>query len=212
MFDLITSGGWLMLPIIICSVIAMAVVGERLWALKTQRVAPKHLVAQIYHLHKQNRLDNSALNALRSSSYLGRILASGLDNVHYEREVMKEAIEETGRHVVHELERYLNMLGTIASITPLLGLLGTVVGMIKVFTVITAQGVGNPSVLAGGISEALLTTAAGLTVAIPSVMSHRYFRRKIDDLVVMMEQEAIKLVEIIHGQRGESAIASVDES
>ncbi len=212
MFDLITSGGWLMLPIIICSVIAMAVIGERLWALRTQRVAPKHLVAQIFHLHKQNRLDNNALNALRSSSHLGRILASGLDNVHYERDVMKESIEETGRHVVHELERYLNMLGTIASITPLLGLLGTVVGMIKVFTVITVQGVGNPNVLAGGISEALLTTAAGLTVAIPSVMCHRYFRRKIDDLVVMMEQEAIKLVEIIHGQRGESAIASVDES
>jgi biopolymer transport protein ExbB len=121
---------------------------------------------------------------------------------------MKESIEETGRHVVHELERYLNSLGTIASITPLLGLLGTVIGMIKVFSVITSVGVGNPAVLAGGISEALITTAAGLSVAIPSLMAYRYFRGLIDQIVVYMEQEAIKMVEVIHGDRESDAIGT----
>ncbi len=201
MFELIKSGGWLMLPIVLCSVLAMAIIIERLWALRRSKVVPKHLVAQIYHMRKKNQLDVNAIQALRENSPLGRILASGLVNMHQSREVMKEAIEESGRHVVHELERYLNSLGTIAAISPLLGLLGTVVGMIKVFTVITSQGVGNPNVLAGGISEALITTAAGLTVAIPALIASRYFRRKIDDIVVYMEQEAIKLVEVIHGQR-----------
>ncbi|MDH5547083.1 MAG: MotA/TolQ/ExbB proton channel family protein [Gammaproteobacteria bacterium] len=201
MFELVKSGGLMMIPIILCSIVALAVFVERVWTLQRSRVAPKHMVAQIYHLYKRRQLDNNAMAALRNSSYLGQILAAGVANVNKQREVMKESIEETGRHVVHEMEKYLNMLGTIASISPLLGLLGTVIGMIKVFTVITAQGVGNPSVLAGGISEALITTAAGLTVAIPSLMGYRFLRRHIDDLVVMMEQEAIKLVEIIHGQR-----------
>lgn len=201
MFELVQSGGLMMIPIILCSVIALAVIVERMWTLQTGRVAPKHMVAQIYHLHKRKQLDLNAMSALKESSALGQILAAGISAIDKDREIMKESIEETGRHVVHELEKYLNMLGTIASITPLLGLLGTVIGMIKVFTVITAQGVGNPAVLSGGISEALITTAAGLSVAIPSLMAYRYFRRRIDDLVVMMEQEAIKLVEIIHGQR-----------
>lgn len=201
MFELVESGGIMMIPIILCSVIAMAVTVERFWTLQTNRVAPKHLVAQIYHRHKNKQMDLNALAALRESSSLGQILAAGFAAMDKSRDVMKESIEETGRHVVHEMEKYLNMLGTIASISPLLGLLGTVIGMIKVFTVITAQGVGNPAVLSGGISEALITTAAGLSVAIPSLMAYRFFRRRIDDLVVMMEQEAIKLVEIIHGQR-----------
>ena len=122
----------------------------------------------------------------------------------HEREVMKESIEEVGRHVAHDLERFLNTLGTIASITPLLGLLGTVIGMIKVFTVITAQGVGDPAVLAEGISEALITTAAGLTVAIPSLMFYRFFRGRVDELIVSMEQEALKMIEVMHGQREKS--------
>lgn len=201
MFELIQSGGWLMIPILICSVLAMAIIGERFWSLRRSRVAPKHLVAQIYHMRKKNQLDMNAIQALKDNSPLGQVLASGLVNMHHSREIMKESIEESGRHVVHELEKYLNTLGTVAQISPLLGLLGTVVGMIKVFTVITAQGVGNPSVLAGGISEALITTAAGLTVAIPTVIATRHFRRQIDDIVVYMEQEAIKLVEVIHGQR-----------
>ncbi len=201
MFELVKSGGWLMVPIIACSVTALAIIAERFWSLQRSKVAPKHMVAQIYQMRQRGQLDSNAVNSLKESSPLGRILAAGLATLKYDREVMKESIEETGRHVVHELERYLNTLGTIAAITPLLGLLGTVVGMIKVFTVITVQGVGNPGVLAGGISEALITTAAGLTVAIPTVMLHRHFRRRVDELVVTMEQEAIKLVEVMHGQR-----------
>jgi len=200
-FELITAGGWLMLPIILCSVVALAIVGERFWVLKQEKVLPTNLVAQVWQMHKQRELNAERIKVLRDSSPLGRILAAGLINMHHEREVMKEAIEETGRQVVMELERFLNTLGTIASITPLLGLLGTVIGMIKVFTAITSLGVGNPTVLAGGISEALITTAAGLSVAIPSLMFYRYFRGKVDSLVLKMEEEALKMVEVIHGER-----------
>ncbi len=190
-----------MLPIILCSVVAVAIIGERFWALKQEKVVPNNLVAQVWQLHQKRELNGERIKLLRNSSPLGRILAAGLINMQHEREVMKEAIEETGRQVVLELERFLNTLGTIASITPLLGLLGTVIGMIKVFTAITAQGVGNPTVLAGGISEALITTAAGLSVAIPSLMFYRYFRGRVDMLVIKMEEEALKLVEVIHGER-----------
>ena len=201
MFEIVKSGGWLMFPIILCSIVAFAIIGERLWSLQRKRIIPKHLVAQIWHMQSKGEVTAEQISSVRNSSPLGRVLAAGLINVNNSREVMKESIEETGRHVVHEMERYMNSLGTIAAITPLLGLLGTVIGMIKVFSVITAQGVGNPAVLAGGISEALITTAAGLSVAIPSLMAHRYFRGLIDSLVVFMEQEAIKMVEVIHGER-----------
>lgn len=190
-----------MLPIILCSVVAVAIIGERFWVLKQEKVVPNNLVAQVWQLHQKRELNAERIKLLRNSSPLGRILAAGLINMQHERDVMKEAIEETGRQVVLELERFLNTLGTIASITPLLGLLGTVIGMIKVFTAITAQGVGNPTVLAGGISEALITTAAGLSVAIPSLMFYRYFRGRVDMLVIKMEEEALKLVEVIHGER-----------
>ncbi len=207
MFEMVTAGGWIMVPIILCSVVAVAIIVERFWALKQEKIVPANLVAHVWTLHKKNELNRDRLKALRGSSPLGRILAAGLLNMHHDREVMKEAIEDTGRQVVVELERFLNTLGTIASITPLLGLLGTVIGMIKVFTAITSMGVGNPTVLAGGISEALITTAAGLSVAIPSLMFYRYFRGKVDMLVLKMEEEALKLVEVIHGQResGEEA-------
>ena len=201
MFEMIQAGGWLMVPIILCSVIALAIVGERFWSLQPERIAPKNLVAQVWQWYKSDNLDEQHIRALRSSSPLGRVLAAGLMNRFHPREIMKESIEETGRQVVLELERYLNMLGTIASITPLLGLLGTVIGMIKVFTAIMTQGVGNPSVLAGGISEALLTTAAGLVVAIPSIMFYRFFRRRVDELVLKMEEEALKIVDVMHGDR-----------
>ena len=201
MFEIVKSGGWLMLPILLCSVVALAIIVERLWSLQRKRITPKHLVAQIWSLHSKGQLNAEQIEALRKGSPLGRILATGLANLKHERAVMKESIEETGRHVVHELERYLNSLGTIAAITPLLGLLGTVIGMIQVFSVITSQGVGNPTVLAGGISVALITTAAGLSVAIPSLMFYRYFRGRVDAHVVFMEQEAIKLVEVMHGER-----------
>jgi biopolymer transport protein ExbB len=200
-FELVIAGGWLMLPIIACSVIAFAIIAERLWTLRVKRVIPRELVAQVWDQAKHKKLDVERLQALRAGSPLGRILAAGLMNRNASREIMKEAIEDTGRHVVHELERYLNTLGTIASISPLLGLLGTVIGMIEVFSAITTQGVGNPAALAGGISQALITTAAGMSVAIPALMAYRYFRGKVNMLVIRMEQQALRMVEVLHGQR-----------
>ena len=201
MLELVKAGGWLMWPIVACSVIAMAIIVERLWAFRGHKVLPKNLVAQIWQLHQNKQLSSAHIATVRKSSPLGRILAAGLVNRDHPREVMKEAIEEEGRQVVHELERYLNTLGTIANISPLLGLLGTVVGMIKVFTAITSSGVGNPAVLAGGISEALITTAAGLSVAIPAVIFHRYLNGKVDRIAVRMEEQALKMVEVMHGER-----------
>ncbi len=201
MLELIKAGGLLMWPILACSVISLAIIIERFWSLQEQRIAPKHLVAQVWQWAKVGHLDNKRIQNLRISSPLGRILAAGLVNRSHEREVMKESIEEVGRQIAHSLERFLTTLGTIASISPLLGLLGTVIGMIKVFAVITTHGVGDASILAGGISEALLTTAAGLSVAIPTLMFHRYFRGKVDDLVMTMEQEALKMVEVMQGLR-----------
>ena len=181
----------------------MAIVIERLWMLRVSRVVPADLVAQVWKATRQRQLSNKQIAAIRGSSPLGRIVAAGLVNRNYSRDIMKEAIEEIGRQVVHELERYLNTLGTIASITPLLGLLGTVIGMIKVFSAITVAGVGNPTVLAGGISEALLTTAAGLSVAIPSLMFHRYLSGRVSLLVVKMEEEALKIIEVMQGERAD---------
>jgi biopolymer transport protein ExbB len=199
--ELVKAGGWLMLPIIACSVIALAIIVERLWSLQVRRVLPKHLVAQVWRWEKIHQLNDERLTELQASSPLGSILAAGIANRHENRDIMKESIEDTGRHIVHELERYLNTLGTVAAITPLLGLLGTVIGMIKVFATITTQGVGNPGALAGGISEALITTAAGMSVAIPTLMFYRYFRGRVRMLVLKMEQEAMIMVEIMHGQR-----------
>ena len=201
MFELVKAGGWLMLPIIVCSVVALAIIVERIWSLQMRRVLPKHLVAQVWRWEKVHQLNDENLRDLQASSPLGSILAAGILNRYQSRDIMKESIEDTGRHIVHELERYLNTLGTIAAITPLLGLLGTVIGMIKVFATITTQGVGNPGALAGGISEALLTTAAGMSVAIPTLMFFRYFRGRVRMLVLRMEQEAMSMIEIMHGQR-----------
>jgi len=200
-FELVKAGGWLMLPIIACSVAATAIILERLWALRTKRVIPVNLVAQIWKTHSRNKLSKAHLATLRAGSPLGRVLAAGLVNRKHSREVMKESIEEAGRQVVLELERFLNTLGTIASISPLLGLLGTVIGMIEVFSAIVGAGVGNPAMLAGGISQALITTAAGLSVAIPSVMFHRYLTGRVVALTVGMEEEALKMVEVMQGER-----------
>jgi len=204
-FEMVQAGGLLMLPIMLCSVFALAIIGERFWSLQQKRIAPKHLVAQIWQWHKNRTLDNEHIKALAANSPLGKVLAAGLVNRHHPREIMKESIEEAGRQVVLELERYLNTLGTIASITPLLGLLGTVIGMIKVFAAITSHGVGDASVLAGGISEALITTAAGLSVAIPSLFFYRFFHGKVDELVLKMEEEAMKVVDVMHGDREQAA-------
>ena len=205
MFELVQAGGWLMIPILLCSVIAAGISVERLWTLRAEQVAPRDLLAQVWIWIRNNEMDNGRLRAVKSSSPLGQILAAGITSHRRGRDVMKESIEEVANHVVHELERYLNTLGTVAAITPLLGLLGTVIGMIKVFTAIQLEGTGNAAVLAGGISEALITTAAGLTVAIPSLFFHRYFQRKIDELVIYMEQEALKLVEVLNADRTDSA-------
>ena len=197
MWEIVQAGGWLMLPIIACSVVAAAIILERLWTLQPSRVLPKDLTAEVWKWVKAEQLDPQHIQALHQGSPLGQILAAGLINRNASREIVKESIEDTGRHVVHELERYLNPLGTIAAISPLLGLLGTVIGMVKVFAAITASGVGNPGILAGGISEALITTAAGLTVAIPSLMGYRYLRGRVDSLVVRMEKEAMKFLEAL---------------
>lgn len=197
MLELIQAGGWLMLPILACSVFALAIIIERLWSLRRSRVLPARLVETLRHWRESGQIDQISLDKLLESP-LGRIVAAGLLNRFQGREIVKEHIEDTGRHVVHQLERFLNTLGTIAAITPLLGLLGTVVGMIEVFTVISVQGSGDTELLAGGISQALITTAAGLSVAIPSLLFYRYFRGRVDELVVRMEQEAIYLVEVIH--------------
>ena len=204
MFEFVKAGGWLMLPILLCSVLALAIVLERFWTLRRQRIAPDNLVETVWQWARQGQLDGRRIKALQESSPLGRILAAGLANRHHSREIMKESIEDVGRHVVHQLSRYLNTLGTIAAITPLLGLLGTVLGMIDVFAVITTQGVGDPTQLAGGISKALITTAAGLSVAIPSLIFYRYFRGVLDSLVVSMEEEALKMVEVLEGERERS--------
>jgi biopolymer transport protein ExbB len=201
LFELVQAGGWLMVPILLCSVIAAAITVERFWTLRAELVAPRNLLAQVWTWIKNNEMDNRRLREVKSGSPLGQILAAGITSHRRGREVMKESIEEVANHVVHELERYLNTLGTVAAITPLLGLLGTVIGMIKVFTAIQLEGTGNAAVLAGGISEALITTAAGLTVAIPSLFFYRYFQRKVDELVIYMEQEALKLVEVLNTDR-----------
>ncbi len=201
MLEFVKAGGWLMFPIILCSAIACAIIVERFWSLQRKRVTPGNLLPTVRHWAKAGQLDNKRIKSLHAHSPLGRVLAAGLANRNHSREIIKESIEEVGRHVAHELGRFLNTLGTIASITPLLGLLGTVIGMIKVFAAITTQGVGDASILAGGISEALITTAAGMSVAIPSLIFYRYFRGHIDALVITMEQEAIKMVEVILGQR-----------
>ena len=201
MFELVQAGGWLMLPILLCSVIAAAIISERLWTLRQKKVIPAKLLTGIWKLLSSNALTEKHIVEIENGSPLGRVLAAGLINRHLSRDLIRESIEENGRHVVHEMERFMNTLGTISMITPLLGLLGTVFGMIRVFTAITVIGVGDPGQLAGGISEALITTAAGLTVAIPSLIFYRHLKRKIDELVVAMEQEAMKLVEFLHGDR-----------
>jgi biopolymer transport protein ExbB len=202
MLEIVQAGGWLMWPIIGCSVVAVAITLERLWTLQDRRVLPARVADHVWELVQHNQLDPKQIQQVHQSSPLGEVLAVGLAYRHAPRDVLKEAVEDTGRHVVHDLERYLSPLGTIAAISPLLGLLGTVSGMIRSFTAITTEGVANPAVLAGGISEALVATAAGLTVAIPSLIAYRYLRGRVDGLVVKIEKESIRFIEaLLHQQR-----------
>ena len=197
MWEIVRAGGPLMWPIIFCSVAALAIVAERLWTLHPQRVMPRGLLQKVWQLVENNQINDKVIAALQQNSPLGRVLAAGLANRHRPRDVMMERLEDTGRHVVHELERFLNTLGTIASISPLLGLLGTVTGIIKAFNAITQGGMGDPRMLSGGISEALLTTAAGLLVAIPALIAYRYLRGRVDRIVIEMEKDAIQLADAV---------------
>jgi len=199
--DLLKPGGMVMFPLLLCSVLALAIIIERFWTLRVSRLAPKDLVNELWGWIKRKELNSKKLRELKDAAPIGRILAAGLVNAKHGREIMKESIQEEASHVVHEMERFLTTLGSVAAIAPLLGLLGTVVGMIKVFSQLQLEGAGNAAALAGGISEALITTAAGLTVAIPALIFHRYFTRRVDEIVVDMEQDALRLVEIVHGDR-----------
>lgn len=201
MFELFLAGGILMWPLLACSLIVLAISAERYWTLNPGKIAPKTLLAQVWSWIKNNQLDATKLRELKQSSPLGQILAAGLSNSKHGREVMKDSVQEAANQVIHDLERYINVLGTIANIAPLVGLLGTVLGMIEVFNAIMIQGTGSTGALAGGISVALYTTVGGLVVAIPATISHKFFQRRIDSIVVTMEEEAIKLVDALHSDR-----------
>lgn len=201
MVELLKAGGWLIVPIIICSVLSVVIVVERFWSLQKNRVMPRFLVTRILNWHKKNELTPENIRAVRAGSPLGRMLTAGLMSRHVNRNAMMQNIEQAGRHEVHDLERYLNSLGTIAAITPLLGLLGSVVGLMEVFNSMTSQGIGNPQALGSGISQIMIATAAGLAVAIPSLTFYRYFQRRVDELAMGMEQEALNLLEVIAGER-----------
>jgi biopolymer transport protein ExbB len=210
MWEIVQAGGTLMWPIILCSIVAAAIVLERLWTLQDRRVLPPDLTRKVWKLVEANQINDKVIAALEQNSPLGKLLAAGLANRHRPREVLMERLEDAGRHVVHELERFLNTLGTIAGVSPLLGLLGTVTGIIKAFNAINAGGAGDPRMLSGGIAEALVATAAGLCVAIPSLVAYRYLRGRVDTIVVEMEKNALRLADAVeaaarHGAEPQAA-------
>ena len=200
MFALIEAAGWPIWPLLLASVISLAIIGERAWSLRSSIVAPKNLLNEVAQEFQQNGVSQQLVARLGDGSPLGQILAAGIKNAKSSPQIMKEALDDAGRSAAHELERFLNTLGTIASISPLLGLLGTVIGMIEIFGSQAPSG-SNPIALAHGISVALYNTAMGLVVAIPSMIFYRYFRGHIDSLIVEMESQAVRLVEILHGNR-----------
>jgi biopolymer transport protein ExbB len=199
-WEIILAAGWPIWPLIIASIIAVAIIVERLWALRAELIAPSNLLPEVQRWLGQGGVNKETLIKLQQHSLLGEIFASALANVDSSREVMKEAIEESGRAVAHKLEKYLTTLGTIATVSPLLGLLGTVIGMVELFGAFTATG-HDVAQFARGISVALYNTAGGIVVAVPAMIFYRYFRGKVDGLIVEMEQQAVKLVELIHGER-----------
>ncbi len=197
MWEIVLAGGFFMWPIILCSVIAVAIVLERLWTLQQRRVIPPDLTRRIWQLVESGQINDKVVAALQANSPLGKILAVGLQNSSRPREVLMDRLEDAGRHVAHELDRFLNTLGTIAGVTPLLGLLGTVTGIIKAFNAIYVGGIGDPQALSGGISEALLTTAAGLSVAIPSYVAYRYLRGRVDEIVIQIEKDVLQFADAL---------------
>jgi biopolymer transport protein ExbB len=202
MWEIVIAGGPFMWPIILCSIIAVAIVLERLWTLQQRRIMPADLTRRIWQLVESGQANDKVIAALEANSPLGKLLAVGLANRYRPRAVLMERLEDAGRHVTHDLDRFLNTLGTIASVSPLLGLLGTVTGIIKAFNAIYSGGLGDPRALSGGISEALLTTAAGLCVAIPSYVAFRYLRGRVDSIVVQMEKDVIQFAEALSERVG----------
>lgn len=200
MYEIFRAGGWIMWPLLVCSVLTVIILIDRLIALRKDKVIPPKLTETVWSWIKNHQIDEERLRALHNSSPLGRVLAAGLVHRNQSTEVIKSSIEDTGRHVVHEMEKYLNTLGTVAETAPLLGLLGTVWGMIKVFNAIVTQGVGDPGVLAGGISQALITTAAGLSVAIVAKIAYRFLHGRVSEIVVDMEKESIRLLQSMEGK------------
>lgn len=200
MFAILQAAGWPIYPLLLASIIALAVIIERFSSLRRARIVPPGLLEGVVGDYRREGVNEQMLRRLNMHSPLGRIFAAGLANVNSSREVMKESIEESGRLAAHELERFLTTLGTIASISPLMGLFGTVVGMIEIFGAPTATG-NNPQILAHGISVALYNTGFGLIIAIPSMICYRHFRALVDSLVIDMEQQAIKLIDLVHGAR-----------
>jgi biopolymer transport protein ExbB len=205
MWEIVRAGGPFMWPIILCSVGAVAIILERLWTLQEQRVLPRDLIRRVRQLVEADQINDKVIAALEQNSPLGRVLAAGLASRHRSREIMMERLEDAGRHVVHDLERFLNTLGTIASTSPLLGLLGTVTGIIKSFNALQAGAAGDPRMLSGGIAEALIATAAGLCVAIPALIAYRYLRGRVEGFVLEMEKDAIKLADVVEGAGRERA-------
>jgi biopolymer transport protein ExbB len=198
MWEIVLAGGWFMWPIILSAIIALGIVGERIWTLQQKRVAPADLTRRIWALVEAGQVSDKVITALDANSPLGKLLATGLANRHRPRQVMMERIEDTGRHVAHDLDRFLNTLGTIAGVAPLLGLLGTVTGIIRAFGAIHEGGLGDPRLLSGGISEALICTAAGLGVAIPSYVAFRYLRGKVEGIVVRIEKDVVRFADALN--------------
>ncbi|MGH8148930.1 MAG: MotA/TolQ/ExbB proton channel family protein [Steroidobacteraceae bacterium] len=203
MWEIVRAGGPFMWPIVVCSIVAAAIILERLWTLQEKRVLPRELTQRVWQLVEANQVNDKVIAALEQSSPLGKVLAAGLANRHRSREIMMERLEDAGRHVVHDLERFLNTLGTIASISPLLGLLGTVTGIIEAFNALEAGAAGDPRMLSGGIAQALIATAAGLCVAIPALISYRYLRGRVEGFVIEMEKDAIKLADALEAAAGD---------
>ncbi|MBB1472258.1 MotA/TolQ/ExbB proton channel family protein [Luteimonas sp. MC1782] len=198
MLELVKAGGWPMLPLLLLSAVALAIIVERYWTLRRSVVVPAGLGREVRDwAGRGGHLDPAHIESLRGNSPLGALLASVLDMRNRPREEMRERVEDVGRHLVHRMERYLNALGTIAAAGPLLGLFGTVVGMIQMFLGIMDVGMGEMNELAGGIGKALVCAAAGMIVAVPALMFHRYFRARIDGYIIDMEHEAIQLMDAI---------------
>ena len=202
MLEIIIAAGWPIYPLILASIVAIAIIVERAWTLRSELIAPSNLLPEVKKWLVQGGVTKETCDKLQAHSMLGEIFASALSNFTSSREIIKESIEESGRAVAHKLEKNLSTLGTIATVSPLLGLLGTVIGMVELFGAFNAAGSGHDvAQFAKGISVALYNTAGGIVVAVPAMISYRYFRAKIDGLILEMEQQANKLVEIIHGER-----------